>query len=102
MKYSIFYRRSPQGDAILEALYALALECPSHDVANQFMAELPLNQDLFGLYKKVWNKGNLHQEMGRQARKAMRAGVKMRGGYPVHIEVDGGYLGSFTWLLPQI
>lgn len=89
---SPFYQRSPEGDAILHAAIDFAARTDAEDVTHQFLATLRNNPHLAALYARVRERGNLHQEVGRQMRFYRRA----EAGY--RVKVDGSVHGSYTRL----
>ena len=89
---SAFYQRSRAGDEILLAANSFAGRINADDVTERFLGSLPSDPRLATLYASVPNKGNLHQEVGRQMRRARRAAAGCREA------VSGRVHGSFTRL----
>lgn len=89
---SVFYQRSPAGDAILRAAIDFAAHTDAEDVTDRFLGLIPNDPHLAALYAQIPNPGNLHQEVGRQMRRARSALAGQR------IGVAGRVHGSFTRL----
>lgn len=92
LRTSSFYQPSPAGDDILLAAIDFASRCDVEDVTDRFLSTIPNDPGLAALYAGVPNRGNLHQEVGRQMRRARRAAAGRREG------VVGRVHGSFTRL----
>jgi hypothetical protein len=100
MDYSKFYKSSSSGDWLMERFIAYTMLEPSQDVVHRFLSGISHDPEMQAHYQNVLNKSNLHQEMGRQARRTMKAEViRSPDGKPQRVRVGrGGLITSYTSL----
>lgn len=100
MQYSIFYRRSPAGDKLLQYAPGFAHEHPGADATHRFLRSISGNARLAALYAAVPYPENLHCEIGRQIRRELVPdAVWLARGKPRRVSVNTGPHRSYTLLL---
>jgi len=100
MQYSIFYKRSPAGDELLQYAQGFAQEHPGADATHRFLRSIPGSEQFAALYAAVPYPENLHCEIGRQIRRELvRDAVWLARAKPRRVRVNTGPHHSYTLLL---